>query len=62
MNYLYLILAVIVLYYIWDRYDRNNVSGTNNGIMSSYQGESEKIVGFIKPEHKLFKVLNIHHI
>ena len=62
MNYLYLIAFLIVLYFIWDKYEKNNLSLINNGIQSNYNGTNTKKnstnIGFVKPEHKLFKILN----
>lgn len=62
MNYLYLIVLIIVLYYIWDRYDKSNLPLINYGIQSHYNENNSEAnstnIGFVKPEHKLLKILN----
>ena len=58
MNYLLIILVFIVIFIVW-----NNVMNTQNNsiqnIKSSYVPLKDKeSIGFIKPEHRLLKILN----
>ena len=62
MNYLYLIALIVVLYYIWEKYDKNNKPLINNQIQSTYHDKKTNLnstnIGFVKPEHRLLKVLD----
>jgi len=58
MNYLYLLLFIIVLFFIWDKINfnilGNGISTNGNNIISM----NEPSLGFVKPEHRLLKIFN----
>ena len=65
MNYLYLLLAGIVLFFILDKMNDNNnynlLGNTEiktNGNLSIDKVNNPTNIGFVKPEHKLLKILN----
>jgi hypothetical protein len=64
MNYLYLLLATIVLFFIADKMNGTdyNLLGdtglTTNGNLSIDKVTNPTNIGFVKPEHKLLKIFN----
>jgi len=59
MNYLYLLLALIVLFVIWDKTNSNTINGISTNGISTNSVMNEPInIGFVKPEQRLLKVFN----
>ena len=60
MNYLYLLLAVVIIFFIMDKMN-NSSNSISNGITSNL-GEVKKKnatnIGFVKPEHRLLDIFN----
>lgn len=54
MNYLYLLIAIIILYILWERSKPNII---NNEIFYE-KNKNPTNIGFVKPEHHLLKIFN----
>ena len=66
MNYLYLIALIVILYFIWDKtgqvFDQTpTIDDVDNVVYSNHTGstkqENTTNIGFVKPEHRLIKIL-----
>lgn len=57
MNYLYLLLGLIILYFLWENLKSDDTR--NDFINEPINGPTDlRDVGFIKPEHNLLKIFN----
>ena len=54
MNYLFIIVILVVILFLVDKYI---ITTKNYGIQSSYESPKTESIGFLKPEHKLLKIL-----
>ena len=58
MNYLYLILTILILLLVLDKYilhtTKHNITSDYNKDVDDYYNKS---IGFLKPEHRLLKIL-----
>ena len=60
MNYLYLLVALVIIFLIIDKFAGKS-SIQNEKTISFYEPNNDKNptnIGFVKPEHKLLKILN----
>jgi hypothetical protein len=55
MNYLFIIVILVVVLILVDKYI---ITTKNYGIQSSYIPPNTESIGFLKPEHRLLKILN----
>ena len=58
MNYLYLLVAIVIIFLVIDKFGgkrsiKNEIIPMNNNV-----NINENNIGFVKPEHKLLKILN----
>lgn len=54
MNYLFVVFIILIVLLIIDRYLPKKI----NEVTSNYNGETTDSIGFVKPEHRLLKILN----
>ena len=58
MNYLYLLIALVVLFFIWDKMNPQSSTETNNEIFYEEKVTNPTNIGFVKPEHRLLRIFN----
>ena len=57
MNYLYLLVAIVIIFIVIDKFGGKR-SIKNEIIPMNNININENNIGFVKPEHKLLKILN----